>query len=260
MMNVRLVALMAILTLSITSCLKKPELEDDHGPEVSVTELQQELLKAWGDADPLSIAVNEFTYIEKDQAIEDMPAKLVGQEGITVAEKTVGTDEVTYKLIKQVNEIVDGQSKLSTKEEIIKVPVVSTQSDFTIKSLGVQVLQSLLMACMPEEGWDVSCHNLKVTEEVKSAPDLVRAQENCAGIPDCKMTYKTIAFDLVLRTPSTSGMKTEKVNYSVTISPEAPYLSRLMNFCYRGVVTVNPSNNQYLVKLCNRVMNFKFGQ
>ncbi|MFP5520115.1 MAG: hypothetical protein ACLGGX_09445 [Bdellovibrionia bacterium] len=254
------ILLLIALSISLSNCIKKPELEDDHGPVVEPAAIQSALVEAWGDADPTSIKTNEFTYIEKDQAIEDLPAKLVGQEGITVARKEELSDEFRFTLIRQINEIIDGQSKLSTREEVIRVPKLNAQASVGTQSLGVSILQNLLMACIPGEDWNVTCHNLQVKSEVKPAPDLVKRQENCGGIPECKMTYKTVSFDLVVKTSNDPNAKAEKVNYRVEISPEAPYLSKLMTFCYRGVVTVSPSQNQYLVTLCNRVMNFQFGQ
>lgn len=260
-MNKATIVITSLMALTLSSsCMKKPELEDDHGPVVPVASIQQALIEAWGNADPTSIKVNEFSYMEKEQAIEDLPAKLVGQEGMTVAKKETTASEIKYTVIRQINEIVNGQSKLSTKEETITIPNTTIQSVKTM-ALGVQTMQSLLMACIPEEGWNVTCHNLKVKNEVVPAPELVSKQEGCQGLPDCKMNLKHVSFDLVVVGQNEDGSsRQDKVNYQVTVSPDAPYLSRLMTFCYRGVVTVAPAGNQYLVKICDKVKNFQRGQ
>lgn len=255
---IKLFPLLALFAV-ITSCVQKPEATEDHGPVVPVTEIQNALIEAWGNADPLSIKVGDFVYLEKDQSIEDMPARVVGQEGLTVADRTSTAQEVTYKLIRQINEITNGQSKLSTREEEIVIPNVTLQSELSAKAIGVQTLYSLLQACIPDEDWNVSCHNLKVKTETGAPPSLVKQQANCGGIPNCEMTYKRVSFDLVLKSQTPSGLKEDKVNYSVVVSPEAPYLAKLMSFCYRGVITVSPSNAQYLVQLCDRVLNFQSG-
>jgi hypothetical protein len=43
----------------------------------------------------------------------------------------------------------------------------------------------------------------------------------------------------------------------MTISPDVPYLSRLTEFCYQGLVAA--SNQKVLVKICNRVQNYELG-
>lgn len=256
-LNMKQILTLLCFTFLLSSCVEKPELTEDHGPVVPATEVQKALVDAWGDADPLSIQVGDFVYLEKDQSIEDMPARVVGQIGLTVADRTETPQEVTYKLIRQINEITNGQSKLSTREEQIVVPNTTIQSDLKAQAIGVQTLYSLLQACVPDQDWNVTCHNLKIKTEKGAPPSLIKQKANCGGIPQCEMTYKKVSFDLVLKTQTPSGIKEDKVNYSVVISPEAPYLARLMNFCYRGVITVSPSNAQYLVQLCDRVLNFE---
>ncbi|MNL47161.1 hypothetical protein D3C87_1699300 [compost metagenome] len=106
----------------------------------------------------------------------------------------------------------------------------------------------------------LSCHNLKVSETVIAAPELVQRREDCGGLPDCKMRKKNISFDWVLDVKRGSSIEQQKVTYSVGISPDAPYLSRLMNYCYRGVVQVPNSAQRVLVTICNDVKDFKIGE
>lgn len=252
-------ALLIPMTIALASCMKKEGFENDNGPQATTAEVQSALINAWGNVDPATIAKGEFVYVEKNQSIEGMPAKIVMQDAITVADRTVTPTEIQYKLYHQTNEIIDGQSKVSTKEEILTIP--NTANVVTAQQLGVINFQSLLFACEKADKWDVTCHNLKTFEQKEDPPELVRKQSNCAGIPGCKITKKYVSFDLVLKTPLANGQTIEeKVNYKVGISPDVPYLSRMMDFCFRGLVNVGNPPAPYLVSLCDKVENFRTGQ
>lgn len=252
-------ALLSTTLVLSASCMKKEGFEDDHGPAVPAEQIQSALIEAWGNVDAATIAKGEFVYTEKEQSIEGMPAKVVYQEAITVSNRVVQPAEIEYTLIKQTNEIVDGQSKLSTKEEKLKIP--NTLNTVTTQQLGILNLQSLLMACIPDTNWDVSCHNLKTYRATEPAPSLVAQQANCGGIANCKLNKKYVSFDLVLKTPLANGQTVEeKVTYKIGVSDQVPYLSRMTDFCFKGLVKVGNPAASYLVSLCDKVQNFKAGQ
>lgn len=257
--NLKTAGILLSFAVLSTSCMKKEGFENQNGPVVAATAVQSALLNAWGNVDPATIAKGEFVYTEKTQSIEGMPAKLVMQDAITVSNRKVTTQEIEYTLIHQTNEIIDGQSKVSTKEETLTIP--NTSSAVTTQQLGIINLQSLLYACEKAEKWDVTCHNLKVFEQKEPAPELVKKQTNCAGLPNCQITKKYVSFDLVLKTPMANGQTVEeKVNYKVGISPDVPYLSRMMDFCFKGLVNAGSPPAPYLVTICDKVENFKAGQ
>lgn len=125
--------------------------------------------------------------------------------------------------------------------------------------LGVLNVQNMLSACVKADNWDVTCHNLRTSEGVMAPPTGVSSQPNCGGVPNCQIRYKTVGFDLVVNyTDSDGTAHTEKVLYDMTFSPDVPYLSHLMEFCYQGMVPT--TTQKVLVKLCNRIQNFQAGQ
>lgn len=249
-----------ILSILVSaSCMKKEGFSDDNGPEVPLAEVQASLLGAWGNVDAATIAKGEFMYTEKDQSIEGMPAKVILQDAITVSDRKITPAEIQYTLIHQTNEITDGQSKLSTKQETLTIP--NTLNTVSTMQLGILNLQSLLFACQKADNWNVSCHNLKVSEKKEPAPDLVKKQANCGGIKDCTLNKKYVSFDLVLKTPLANGQTVdEKINYKIGISPDVPYLSRMTDFCFKGLVRVGSPPAPYLVTICDKIQNFKAGQ
>lgn len=270
--------LVVLLSLLVTtSCMKKLADSDDDGPAVSAESVQDSLIQAWGDVDPATIQKNEFAYFEREQKIQDEDPVTILQEGITVSDRQVGSDEIVYTLLHQINDLSNGSSKLSTTEEQVSVDLSGTSamkemalaaqslnkedSGVQQTALGVQTMQSLVTACVKDTDWDVECHNLQYSETTRPAPDLVKDQANCLGLPDCQIRVRNVSFDLVLNVKNDDGTTSrQKVQYWVAVSPDVPYLSRLMDFCYRGLVDVPSLGQKVLVQTCSYVKNFKPGQ
>jgi len=291
----RRLALMALL-ITTTSCLKAPSETDSNGPAVAADEVQKAILTAWDSADFNSIKLNEFLYIEQDQKISTLDPKVVYKEASQIIARTETATTINFKFLIRSQAMENGNFKPVTSYEN-DIESTKTNPSFTdplstamadgkalpksvdelqrsmangsvgVRSgsginhfLGVLTIQNMLSACVKSENWDVTCHNLRISEGVTSPPTGVSSQQNCGGIPDCQIRYKKIAFDLVVNfTDEDSGsQRTEKVVYEMTISPDVPYLSRLMEFCYQGMVPT--ASQKVLVKICNRVQNFELGQ
>lgn len=290
-------ALLVLMVLAATSCLKAPSESDDNGPAVAADEVQKAILAAWDNADFTSIKLNEFLYVEQDQKISTLDPKVVYKEASQIIARTETTDTVTYKFLIRSQAMENGNFKPVTSYEsdieAVKSSPSVTGSPLTTASiegkalpksveelqksmangsvgvrsgtgnnhyLGVLTIQNMLGACVKGENWDATCHNLRVSEGVMSPPTGVSSQQNCGGIPDCQIRYKKVAFDLVVnfKDEDSGNTRTEKVIYEMTISPDVPYLSRLLEFCYQGMVPT--ASQKVLVKLCNRVQNFELGQ
>ncbi len=290
---IRLVLLSLVLVVS-TSCMKKLSESDNDGPVASADDVQAKLFQAWGDVAPETINKNEFTYIEREQKIQDYDPTLIMQEGITVSDRVVNGSEIDYTLVHQINDLSGGDSKLSSTEEKVSVtlsdpsltaqmkvmqqlhslrestlgestPGASTPGEDNTSvhqsNLSVQNVQALMLACVSGKDWDVTCHNLTYTEETRPAPDLVKAQPNCANLPNCEIHVRKVSFDIIVNVKTAENTtEKQKVQYSIAISPDAPYLSRLVDYCYRGLILVPSAGQKVLVGVCSYVKNFKLGQ
>lgn len=272
--------------LLMTSCLEKPTLSEEKGPEAAASQVFQAVATAWGDVDPSTIRQGEFSYKERVQTVQGGTPYVLLQEGVTVDSRSVDHQEkkVNYVFLQQLVEKVDGEPTSSTtsyslstnlpEEAVEPSSKMIKAQDVKIQNLvfGVDIIASLAYACVATDGLrtecqnagadscQLSCHNLKVSEKTVPAPDLVQQRENCGGLPDCKMKLKTVSFDQVLDIKRGQSLEQQKVTYTAIISPDAPYLSRLMNFCSRGVVQVPNSSHQVLVTVCNEVKDFRIGQ
>lgn len=289
-----LIPFMISCALIGSSCLKPPSQTLDHGPEAAASEVQRAILDAWGSADPATIGAREFVSLEQDQKISTLEPRVVYKESTEVRERTVSENEVTYTLLVRTTSIDEtGSFKPETSTEqklVVKSPgnsqnlmnisrspafpdsieslqksmadgrggLFQNNNDSGVKesSLGLQTVLSMFDACVKADDWDVTCHNLKVRQGWTLPPTGVSNRPGCGGIPNCQISFKRISFDLVVNLPSSDKKSThqETVIYDFTISQDVPYLSRLTDFCYQGLVTA--SGQRILVKICNRVQNF----
>lgn len=274
-------------------CIKQPELDEDDGPQAQVADIQKSLGDAWGEADPGQlIRLNEFSYAELSQRVHGVPAydpaRVLYLEGLTVQSREVTPEEIAYKIIQQVADNTGTESKVSSTEYQVSVPVVSpiiapttlssalqSYSTADIKpmslSFGVQIVSALAQACTKSSTWDadcaeikadkceLTCHNLVVSEATVPAPRLVQERENCEGLENCQMRTIKVSFDQILRIKRGDATEKSKVGYSVVISPDVPYLSRLLSQCSRRLLTVSSSNQKVLGEVCNDVKDFRAG-
>lgn len=281
-MSFRLRILFLTLTaLAInSSCMKKPELDDNDGASASAVDVQRSLLKAWNNADANSIKVQEFAFLEKTLKISSLNPRQTLKEGITVSQIEQTADHNLIHLLRQTEEFADNnESKLSTTEQILSVtrqnsvqpegfeilqsleamsPPLKQASAGT--DLGVQVLTGLLSSCISSKDWDVNCYNLRYDEFLSAPPDLVAAKPNCDGIPNCKINMRRVRFDLVLNTVEADGHTKvkQKALYTISFSPDLPYLSKMTEWCYQGLGTLQ--NQKIPVKFCQNLLDFRRGQ
>ncbi|HEY8271759.1 MAG TPA: hypothetical protein VIG33_12785 [Pseudobdellovibrionaceae bacterium] len=287
-------SLLLLALLAGTSCLKPPSLSDDNGPEVPVDQVQKAILEGWDNADFNSVRLNEFLYVEQDQKIATLDPKVVYKEATQVIARVENADTVDYKFLIRSQAMDNGSFKPVTAfENDISIPKTvptltgtpalaeektafpnsletlqkslangsvglragGTQSQF----LGVLTVRNMLGACVKAKDWDVTCHNLQVSEGKRPAPTGVASKPDCGGIPNCEVNYKKVSFDLVVNLvdEKTNTTHPEKVNYEMTFSSDVPYLSRLLEFCYLGMVPT--ATQKVIVKICNKVQSFEVG-
>ena len=269
--------------------MKPPNFEEGDGTPVDVKEVQQKMIESWGDANALDIKKSEFHYQEKTVRISTLRPQLVLQKGTTVSSFTDTQTSRLYNLIIQSNEILDNsQSKLSTREkslEIAKSALYDQTTALAMHKSAMKVIQNSTLATSNSElnamadeseitqtgielyinlmyvcGYtNFQCYNLTIENTKEAAPDLVRQQTNCLGLPNCQINVTKIQFDVVFTSYDETAHTTvkSKVIYKIKLSPDVPYLSHLMDFCYMGMASSN--NQKFPVEICYQTENFKKG-
>jgi hypothetical protein len=259
--------------------MKKPDLKDDDGEPAATASVQQALLGAWGDADATDMSLNEFAYTEKKLMIPGMPDRLTFMEGKTIQQVAENAEEKEYTIVQQIAEVIsENETKLSTSQrkivakkggELFGKPAsqdalvaMSSGDVHTMEAalpLSIETLQSLLFACVRDTGWDVECFNLTTWEETEPLPPQVGSRPGCEGLADCRWRKKVVRFDLVLDQldSDTNTRVRSKAIYTIKMSPDAPFMSRITDFCYNGLATVG--NAKIPVTLCQSILNFRRG-
>lgn len=283
---VRSALLLLICTTAAVSCIKKP-LDEEANP-APIEQVQSALSEAWGSADPLTMAPNDFLFQETEQKIENNQTPFfVLQEGITISKKEELPTEFLYTFLYQNRVVKEGvEGKESSREDhrsVGKPPdpalatVQGTQAnklksfaDDYQMSLGIERLYGLAYACVKSDGLDkyckeelgvdsceIQCSNLVSTEVVKPVPDLIKAQTNCGGFENCSYRVKNVAFDWTIALKKGESVEKQRVNYSISLSPDMPFFSRMTEYCFRQLYPVQ--NQKVLVTTCTKLKNFKRG-
>lgn len=113
-------------------------------------------------------------------------------------------------------------------------------------------------ACKEQLGADTcsrSCSNLETYQEVVDPPALIKARANCGGLPNCKMTVKHIKFDSIFTVVKKGATQTQKIIYSIAVSPNLPFLARVVEFCQRGLFNYNSS--KILLTNCTSLKDYQ---
>jgi hypothetical protein len=219
--------------------------------------------------------------------------RLALHEGITITNIIEESTKYIYKFAYQADIInADGTSKPWSREDsrevmkatpsvtdaalkvaqtnLHKLSSVKTMADDLQMTLGFERLIMLAHSCeMTDElqkycvenlkldSCEIKCGNLTSVAEVRDAPPLMAKQPNCGGLADCKLNVKKVSFDWTILMKTGQTVEKQKVSYSLAMTQDLPFLSRVLDYCSRGLVQIPNSSSKVLVTVCNRVKNFK---
>jgi|GEM_PF-5700312 hypothetical protein len=282
-------------TTLLTSCLKDPEVTNDDGVQSESVKVGTAVVNAWGTDDPLSIGYNEQVSINYTQEFLGYPTRVNLQESFTAIGKDATSVEkqTIFAFAHRTNEIdADGNSKISTTTKYLPVhgrtdDVEPTAAETLLDSMAARAagdihaqaseiaiigtfkVLALLSSCELDDedkkACDAQkvqcsqrCYNLNVSQETVAPPAAVQARANCGGVPDCQINLKKVSFDIIMETKQGSTTQKTKVSRWVSIYQDAPYVSKLMENCYRGLVKIPNSSQRVLATLCDRVVDFRY--
>lgn len=276
------------LTLGLLSCMK----EEEETPEIpaSAQEVGTAIAEAWGNTDPLTMEPGDFLAQDTERKIDNATEPFfILQEGIQVKSKTEKPDHFEYVFLYATKVEQQGAvGKESTRETpplSVYKPDPAAASIASVKTLekalrpmaddysmtlGYFQVANLIYACANSEeqnkycqenlgvdSCEIQCSNLKASEKVVPVPAAIKAQANCGGFADCSYTVKSVAFDWTIVLKKGQSVEKKKVNYSVSMSPDMPFLARMTEVCNRQLYAVQSS--QVLVTTCTKQRNYQKG-
>ncbi len=277
-----------VLLILCSGCLKRPpELAIDDGEPVNISAVEDALANGFGDVNPLQIKQNEFVALAQTQQIYDLPERIGYQAGTSVQKREVFADRVDYTLIQQLVEYDAGQNqKSSTSQRKISIGTGAVQARGVSQHPTIQFCRSIfnssqnmaqrikanLVGRASDRSSPISlesfcsvalacemvgeCFNFETETTFESPPSAVAKSANCQGIPNCKLKVVTTKFAFVFMDVDSQGNELRnKILYEVKVSPDVPYLSRLLSQCRQGIVPIDKNTKVY-AKICDKVTDF----
>lgn len=282
-----------ILIIPLASCMKKENLNDSQDTLVKPDEFQQALIDAYVEDDSYSMKKGESITYLITQTLQDTQHREVRKEFYDVEKKVrdPNTQELIYDIVIGDQDLIKGTEK-TTESLKLALPDVESQSSVEAKvralSNGIQASEfiladliekkkptdevttkgasellrlfsprmfySLFLICGSEE--NKVCYNFKSQTEMLMAPAAVIANNNCKPGSNCYLRTKKISFDLI---STDEKNEKQKVNISVRITRDTPYLGRIIEFCQKTLVPYGDAGQKVLVEICQTINNYKFG-
>lgn len=274
MKKISLLCLSLIILSTSTSCLKKQDLSDEKlGPAIEPMALTQSMGSGYGSYDFNEIKSNEFSSVLLTQRIQDSVSQSIQQEGITVQNSVNTVDTLKLDLIVQKEEYSSGQTAQSTKawplvfNKSAAAAINSTKlkaasdADSEPPTLMFLIFQNIAFGLCYDSGKNPeTCHNLTSTDVKVRVPLTAASQLHCADNLNCYVPAKKIEFDRLQKTVLGADGKPRRTHITMILSPHVPFMSRLLQYCTRGVYSLISSNQQILADVCYSVNSYAFGQ
>lgn len=147
------------------------------------------------------------------------------------------------------------ENKQQKVREKIKSNLLTSFADRS-SPLSIENFCSLALAC-ENVG---QCFNFESSVGYEAPPAPVVQSPNCQNLPNCSLKVVTTKFAFVFTDTDSQGNEIRnKILYTIKLSPDAPYLARLLSQCRQGIVPIDKTTKVYAT-ICDKVTNFNFGQ
>lgn len=287
--------LIAVGIASAASCLKKTDLQvDDLGSAIEAQDIALALDDAFGPINYDDIKDNEMTDLVISQRIQDGAVQNLQEQNITVKgiENTSSYLRILSHTIMTTysssGNIVDERdwdqyfpkysgfafsapsqpttsstdsSQTASKAAIQSKGEVSQQAtgDLDAPLYTFKLIQSLALASCYDGGtYPETCHNLSVTEFDWKVPVFSANQHGCNDPYNCYIKAKRVEFDLLQKYNLDADGKPRRVHYSLVLSQNVPFTSRVLEYCTRALYDVG-ADQKVLADMCYKVNRYSFG-
>lgn len=240
--------------LFISSCLKKTDLDDPLvGPVISQAEMALKMTEGLGAFGFDEVKVGEGNILQVSQTIEETTVRKIEQQSLLVkAIETTSEGNKLYSFIQTYYDNIDPRNSFEAKQ---LPPIDGLYSLAQLEPMVVPpVFDFLYLATNGCNTPDASCHNLQTTNQSFILKEELADPSFCTDVKFCEIRTKVITFD---RLEQMSG-KRRKVNYTFMVAPQLPFLSRVLKYCRRFVVTT--SQRDVLQETCYDTTYFQAGQ
>ncbi|MGE5085796.1 MAG: hypothetical protein ACM3MG_05800 [Bacillota bacterium] len=209
----------------------------------------------------------DYTFLYQAAVIKgDNASQSTREDHRSVVKNTTASDPTSALTPNNLSEAALKVAQLN----LHKLSSIKTMADDLQMTLGFERLIMLAQSCkmtdqlqkycqenLKVDSCEIKCSNLNATSETRPAPDLMKAQPNCGGLPNCQMNVKNVSFDWSILLKTGNVTEKQKVTYTLSMTQDLPFLSRVLDYCSRGLVQIPNSSTKVLVTVCNKLKNFK---
>lgn len=245
-----------VCTASLLSCVKRPA---DFNPEPEVpldfATLFTSVTEAFGTQTMSDIKTGEFVNKMTTVQVADFQPQIVEQKAQQILCYNMPKDE--YKVIQTLESYFqDGKSEKATTEYNYSINKESIVTSWTRSLL-------LIYLCDPSQPMNQQvnavCSELEIQDFKGPPPIEVKNSTNCGGLNPCELDYRRISYYRSADFADKTGTKMRnKELITALIAKNAPFLSRVIEFCQHGIFDIDPKTSIY-AKLCEKTRYFTTG-
>jgi hypothetical protein len=257
-----LTTLSAVLVLGLNiSCLKKQNLEEQNlGPVVSATEVQQKMGEAIGVLDFGTLKIGESNSVLSSVTLEDSQNIKIFKQDITVLRITNTQAEFSFDYSQKVENFLRPDLNFDTlktpKNFNLEKPKESNPSNMAIDDplLLPLVFVNTSQYCGIDK---ISCHNFTVTPIRISLNPTFTDPRICPNVNTCEISARKIEFDLLNGQSLNDQGKPSLNRFTIIVAGQLPFLSKVLQYCSRGLM--NYGNRKVVAENCKFVTQINSG-
>ena len=262
----------------LPACMKKQDLDSqDLGPAINSDELQSKMSDSIGILNYADIHKNEINSFTATTIFEETQVTKRYKQDLFVTGVTETPQTLTLDFLFNKQDFINSESSLSNLPYQMIIESSSTTANTLAKAADIPRALArnvhaqdaapvpfflyrayayfAIQGCREDK---VTCHNLKMDQsKMYLKPELASAKV-CPDINDCLIDIKKIEFDMLDRGVATSDGKPFRTHYTFKVSPQLPFLSKVMSYCVRGLM--DNGNRKVLAEDCMSLNNFSYGQ
>lgn len=272
-------AMITIVSCSaLSSCMKKQDLDSrDLGPAISSDDLQNKMSESIGELNYMDVRKNEISSFTASTIYEETQVTKRYKQDLFVTGVTQTSKSLTLDFLFNKQDYVNSENSFANQpyQMIIDSSNSSTETMTQAARLPKAVAKNVhaqadapvpfflyrayayfaIQGCRESK---VSCHNLKTeTSKMYLRPELA-SPTVCPDINNCLIDIKKVEFDMLDGSVATSDGKPYRTHYTFSVSPQLPFLSKVMSYCARGLV--DSGNRKVLAEDCMSINGFSYGQ
>lgn len=258
-----------LVILSTSSCMKKQNLDEvDLGPAISADDLEGKMSTDIGKLNYYDINLNESSSFTATTIFEDNQVTKRYRQDLVVSDiKDTASALSIYMDFSKEDYINPANSVVNSPIQLVVDKNKSSLSSNEAKNIKLQenspkpfflyqaYIYFAVQGCREPQ---VTCHNLqRETYKMYLKPELASPLV-CADINKCFIDVNKIEFDMLDRSVATNDSKPYRVHYTFLVAPQLPFLSKVMQYCARGLADYG--NRQVLAEDCLTINGFSYGQ